>query len=190
MSRSVLGLDLATVSGWALLEERDGEWLPMHFDTIDTSPRSKDEPEGMRYVRFRNGLVDVLERFPNLNAIGIEQTFSQGFRPAQILYGMTAIALVALEDLSLPYAWVHPQKWQTSLCGAPLRWLSTKEARETLSKGERTRRRKTLIRESLNGVGAIEPGTTIAENEADAIGVALWLVENALVEPDQVGLGL
>lgn len=180
--RRILGLDLATVSGWAVLELHSSGWLPLRFGTIDAKSK-KDDPEGVRYARFRDGLSDLLDAYPEIEAVGIEQTFSQGFRPAQILYGMTAVALVELEDRRLPYAWVHPQKWQNALGGTPLRWLGTKEARETLSKGERTKKRKSIIRESLNGIGAIEPGTTIRENEADAIGVALWLAENALVDP-------
>lgn len=186
MSRRVLGLDLATASGWVVLEQHASGWYVRDVGTIDATPESKDEPEGVRFYRFRAGLDRVFDSYSvpgsPIEAVGIEQTFSQGYRSAQVLFGIAAVAMVELEDRKVPYTFVHSETWQANLVGAPLRELRTKDYIARTTKTERTRKRKSLIRESLNGWAGIEPGTTLGENEADALGVARWLIENALVD--------
>lgn len=94
----VLGLDIATHTGWARVE---GESI--RTGVLDCSPRTKDEPEGMRYRRLAEGLPSLLE---GVTTVVIEQPFSRGMRTSQVLGGLVAVALVQLEGLRLDYAFV------------------------------------------------------------------------------------
>jgi hypothetical protein len=70
---------------------------------LDCAPTSKDEPEGVRYRRLAERLPAVLER---ADTVVIERTYSRGRRTAEVLNGLTAVALVTCEGLGLEYAFV------------------------------------------------------------------------------------
>lgn len=95
----VLGLDVATVSGWC---RYDGSRYVT--GTVDCSPLSRDEPEGIRFHRFSRA---VRYLFSDVRAVVIERTYSKGSRTAEILNGLTAIALAEIETRGLEYAFVH-----------------------------------------------------------------------------------
>ena len=98
MTSAVLGLDIASRTGWC---RYDGG----RFETgvIDCAPKGQGEPEGVRFRRFAQRLPQVLD---GAGAVVIERTYSRGKRTAEILNGLTAIALVQCEDLGLEYAFV------------------------------------------------------------------------------------
>ena len=94
----VVGLDIATVTGWAGF---DGATFTT--GVLDCTPLTNSEPEGCRFLRFAEQLPAVLE---GAGAVVIERTYSRGKRTAEILNGLTAIALVACERLGIEYAFV------------------------------------------------------------------------------------
>ena len=97
-STVVVGLDIATRTGWC-------RWDGERFRTgvIDCSPATADEPEGVRYLKLAERLPAVLE---GVQAVVIERTYSKGKRTAEVLNGLTAVALVACEALGVDYAFV------------------------------------------------------------------------------------
>ena len=94
----VVGLDIATRTGWC-------RWDGERFRTgvIDCSPATADEPEGVRFLKLAERLPSVLE---GVQAVVIERTYSKGKRTAEVLNGLTAVALVACETLGVDYAFV------------------------------------------------------------------------------------
>lgn len=98
MKAVVLGLDIATRTGWARV---DGEHV--RTGVVDCSPRSRGEPEGVRYRRLAEGLESVLE---GVAAVILEQPFSKSKRTATVLGGLTAVVLVRLEGLGVEYVFV------------------------------------------------------------------------------------
>ncbi len=98
MSTVVVGLDIATRTGWC-------RWDGERFRTgvIDCSPATSDEPEGVRFLKLAERLPPVLE---GVQAVVIERTYSKGKRTAEVLNGLTAVALVACERWGIEYAFV------------------------------------------------------------------------------------
>jgi hypothetical protein len=94
----VLGLDIATRTGWCRYD--GSEYVT---GMLDVSPEARDEPEGARFLRFRRGIHYLLA---DVDAVVIERTFSKGSRTAEILNGLTAIALAEIEERGLEYAFV------------------------------------------------------------------------------------
>ena len=161
----VLGLDLATVSGWSHIEVRGMEWVPIRWGRMDCSPPPKsDEPEGVRFRRLADALPRILK---GVDAAAIEQTFSSPKmkRAGEILNGLVAVALVELERHGIEYIFVPPAKWKAHLM----------LGRTRVVKGAHTKRE---VREALNGwAGVIEPGTSLKEDEADALGIGKWFTD-------------
>lgn len=105
----IVGLDIATKTGWCLLIEPGGA----SWGTLDVTPESKDEPEGVRFRRFADRIGSIVR---SADAVIIERTYSRGKRTAEILNGLTAVALVELERQGIEYAFVdasHLKKWAT-----------------------------------------------------------------------------
>ena len=98
MNTVILGLDIATCTGWC-------RWDGERFRTgvIDCTPATPDEPEGVRFLRLSERLPSVLE---GIQAVVIERTYSKGKRTAEVLNGLTAVALVACERRGIEYAFV------------------------------------------------------------------------------------
>jgi hypothetical protein len=98
----VLGLDIATHTGWC---RYDGQQYVT--GVIDCSPESKDEPEGMRYLRMSRAIHYLIG---DIDAAIIERTYSKGKRTAEVLNGLTAIVLVELDRRGIEYAFVDASK--------------------------------------------------------------------------------
>ena len=98
MTISVVGLDIASRTGWC---RYDG----VSFETgvIDCAPKDRGEPEGVRFRKFAEQLPEVLE---GAGAVVIERTYSKGKRTAEVLNGLTSVALVECERRGLEYAFV------------------------------------------------------------------------------------
>jgi Holliday junction resolvasome RuvABC endonuclease subunit len=70
MSKAVLALDLATVTGWAVLRP-DGK---VESGT-ETFAHKATEP-GRRFARFSDWLRCAFDRYPNIRRIAVEKAFS------------------------------------------------------------------------------------------------------------------
>ena len=98
MTRSVVvGLDIATVTGWA------GFGATFTTGVIDCTTSSQAELEGVHFRKFAEQLPEVLK---GAGAVVIERTYSRGKRTAEILNGLTAVALVQCEARGLEYCFV------------------------------------------------------------------------------------
>ena len=93
----VVGLDVATVTGWCRLEH-----CRYRTGLIDCTPVSEHEPEGLRFRRLADALPEILE---GADAVIFERTYSRGARVAEILNGLTAVALLVCEEYGVDYAW-------------------------------------------------------------------------------------
>lgn len=158
----VLALDVATKTGWCVLSDASGTWEIDGIGTIDVSPE-KDEPEGVRYWRFRDELRGVLDLYGDPDAVALEQPFSRSMRAAQVMAGLTAVALVELEASDLSYVFVSPGVWKKHVTGNGAV-------------------KKPGVRAALNGWAGIDPGSVITLDESDALGIGKWLIDCALVE--------
>ena len=100
MTRSVVvGLDIATVTGWARF---DGATFTT--GVIDCTTSSQAELEGVHFRKFAEQLPEVLK---GAGAVVIERTYSRGKRTAEVLNGLTSVALVECERRGLEYAFVN-----------------------------------------------------------------------------------
>lgn len=95
----ILGLDIATKTGWC-------RWDGQEYFTgvLDCSPTEKNEPDGARFVRMQRGMHYLLA---SVDACVIERTYSKGSRTAEVLNGLTAIALSVMELRGIEYAFVN-----------------------------------------------------------------------------------
>lgn len=174
----ILGFDVATVTGWALIEAarpgeelvgglRDGETGLVEYGCFSVAPEGGEEPEGVRYARFAEAVRGVLGRRIwslsrgrlSIDAVGIEQPFSRNYRTAQILYGLTAVLLVELEAGGLEYDFVPASTLKA--------WAVPK------TPGRRGLATKGDMRTALEGW--LPPGMDPGPDETDAIHVARWL---------------
>lgn len=144
----VVGLDVATRCGWARWS--DGEWTT---GVVDCSPRSKNEPDGMRFTRLADALPGIIA---GANAVILEQPYSRGSRTKQVLGGLLAVALVAVERVGCDYSFVHPSAVKTAATG------KGRASKEEVVAGIRER----------TGLGGL------SDDEADAVGVVLHGLEH------------
>ena len=140
MSR-VIGLDIATKTGWCV-------WDGHEYVTgvIDLSP-TKNEPEGVRFLKAHRAYRYLLS---DVDAAVIERTYSRGKRTAEILNGLTAIALSVLEESGTEYAFVDA----TSL--------------KKFATGKGTAKKPDMVREAQRTLRS----DNLTDDEADAF----WLV--------------
>jgi len=67
----ILAIDPATISGWALSKEIYGTWN-LHTRT--------DESWGMKLIRFRSKLTEILEAYPEIKVIAYERPAGRNTR--------------------------------------------------------------------------------------------------------------
>lgn len=93
----ILGIDPGTKCGWAVL--RDGERIAS--GVWDLAPR-RHEGGGMRFLRFRNYLREVLSY--EVDAVGYEEVRRHmGVDAAHIYGGIVAALTSELEEREIPY---------------------------------------------------------------------------------------
>lgn len=149
-------MDIATTTGWCVL---DGDRYTVgHFDV---KPKSKDEPEGVRYYRMMEHTERLLDAYPQVRAVGLEQPFTQRRRTATLLGGLAAAVLIVLTRRDLEYVFIHP----TSLKA----WAARRGAAQVKDRrGDVILKSKDAMREA-----AVEAlGRDVTHDEADAY----WLV--------------
>lgn len=107
----ILGLDIATKTGWALLTPAQ---LVTGVLDMNEPTKASQEPEGVRFRRLADRLYGLLDG--QITAVGIEEAYSQGYRTAHVLGGLTAAVLVELERAEIEYSWAPAntlKKWAT-----------------------------------------------------------------------------
>lgn len=149
--RVLVGLDIATRTGWARWEE--GTWST---GVLDCTPEVKDEPDGMRFARFADRLPPLLR---GVDAVLMEQPFSRGARTAQVLGGLIAVALVECERARVEYVFVHPAEAKAAATG----------------KGRASKD------EVIAGVERLTGLVGLSHDEADAVAVILHALEHLMV---------
>jgi len=101
----IVGLDIATVTGWCKWEDLDHNrtLIPLvETGEVNCKPK-KSDPEGMRYAKLSREVREIVE---GADAVAIEQPFSKSMRTATVLGGLVAVTLVHLEELEIPYVFV------------------------------------------------------------------------------------
>lgn len=101
----VLALDLATHTGWAL-RARDGSVT----SGVQVFDLKRGESAGMRFLRFRRWLNEVLDTscgFTGAGVIAYEQAHHRGGHATAVGVGLTTIALEVAADRGLEVTSVH-----------------------------------------------------------------------------------
>lgn len=105
---SVLALDLGTKTGWCADPIAHGVW--------DLKP-GRFEGGGMRFVRFRRNLNDVL-KLGDLSQVVFEEVRAhKGVDAAHVYGGLTATLQAWCEDAAIPYAAVPVGTIKKFWCG-------------------------------------------------------------------------
>lgn len=100
----VLGIDLGTSCGWAILDPR-GQRIAS--GTWDLSSR-RHEGGGMRFLRFRALVIELITRMASsgtpLQAVGYEEVVRHiGTDAAHVYGGLLAMLSAVLEERGVPY---------------------------------------------------------------------------------------
>lgn len=156
----VLALDVATRTGWCVLSDASGAWEIDGIGVWDVTPE-KGEPMGVRFHSFRIDLCNTLALYGPIDAVAIEDNHSRSFYAAKLQGGFLAVALLELEARGIDYALPTVGEWKKHLTG----------------KGNT---KKPGVRRALNGRLGLNPGSPLTEDEADAVGIGLWLIETSL----------
>ena len=139
----ILALDVATHCGWAVSHEIYGVW--------DLSPK-RDESAGMRLIRFRYKLKEVIEK-EKINLVVFERPGGRHVGAVIVHSELQGQVKVVCEDLSIPY-----------------RGYSSQEIKK-FATGKGNANKVAMIDAAKDKLGY--PGKN--DNEADA----LWLLELA-----------
>ena len=110
----ILALDQATRCGWAVVND-DGTVLDSGVWDLADKHRG-GESRGMRYIRFRHMLDEVLNRWTRINLLCHEQTLLRGGAATEVANGLKALILMAGEVYGLDVTCVHTtelKKWAT-----------------------------------------------------------------------------
>lgn len=153
--KGVLSLDLATTTGWAL-RTRDGL---IHSGSESFKPASRFEGGGMRFLRFKRWLTDV-KGPEGLDLVFFEEVRRHmGVDAAHIYGGLMAHLTAWCEHHQIPYS------------GVPVGTIK----RHATGKGNADKRG---MLEAARARGY----TPIDDNEADALCLLHWALENGGVE--------
>jgi Holliday junction resolvasome RuvABC endonuclease subunit len=147
---AMLALDLGTSCGYAVLPPGGS----VISGTIDLKSR-RFEGGGMRYLRFRRQLDEMLATYGRFHQIVFEEVRRhQGVDAAHVYGGLLAILATWAEERSIPFEGVPVGTWKKSL---------TKNGNAS----------KQLVKETVCRLGFPVEGF----DEADAVGILLWAEE-------------
>jgi crossover junction endodeoxyribonuclease RuvC len=106
---AILALDLGTHAGWAVSLEngsiRSGEW--------NLGRRSPSEGAGLRFLRFKQALIQFRKGTPHIGQVVYEEVmfsggkFAQSQTAAQLFGGWRAILTSWCETHEIPYQGIH-----------------------------------------------------------------------------------
>lgn len=95
----MLGIDPGTACGWAVVV--DGRWVAA--GVWDLKPR-RHEGGGMRYLRARRYLREVIEEMGGLDAVAYEEVRRHaGTSAAHVYGGIVAVIAAECEEQGIPY---------------------------------------------------------------------------------------
>lgn len=149
----ILALDQATTTGWAAVNDT-GEVLASGVWKL-ADPKRTGESRGMRYIRFRRHLIDMLSTCFDRGSIKMichEQTLLRGGAATEIANGLKALILEAAAEIGVEVSCVHTTE---------LKHFATGNGR-----AEKSDMIDACFR--LSGVSPRD------DNEADAILIGLW----------------
>lgn len=151
MSQVVVGVDPGTSCGWAVLDE-DGRRLGS--GTWDLSAR-RHEGGGMRFVRVRHHLEELLDAWPDQRIAYEEVRRHLGTDAAHVYGGIVAVVGSHAEEWRLPYV------------GVPVGTL------KKLATGRGNASKRDMV-DAANE--RWKPHVVVEDDEADALFVALAAV--------------
>lgn len=156
------GLDLATVTGWAVPLDGTivvGEW---DFTPKPATKKRPPEPEGVRYRKLFDALHALLDRYPHVRGFAIEQPFSKSRRGSEVLSGLIAAAEIVFETRGIEYVFVDASTLK--------KFGRIASAEVKAAKGEE--------KEAMRLVAAAHLGVTLTDNEADAWWCRRWYLDS------------
>ena len=149
---ALLALDLGTACGYAVLPPSG----TVISGTIDLKPR-RYEGGGMRYVRFRRILDEMLASYGHFRQIAFEEVRRhQGVDAAHVYGGLLAIMAAWAEERSVPFEGIPVGTWKKSL-------------------GIKGNADKATVRQTIERLGF----PVASFDEADAVGILLCALERA-----------
>nr|BDD46858.1 hypothetical protein 22 [bacterium] len=152
---TILTIDLGTTTGWAV---RSSDGL-ITSGTISFKP-SRWHGGGMKFLRFKNWLKEIYGSLGNLDAVYFEEVRRHiGVDAAHAYGGFMAYLSAWCEEQEIPYQ------------GVPVGSIKKHIA------GKGNANKKAVI-DAVKRMGH-EPAD---DNEADAIALLYWVLDNAMVE--------
>ncbi len=154
-----LALDIATNTGWCLGEtdpvKNEVKWVSS--GTVNFTPK-RGEGKGMRFLRFRRWLYDMIDEFkPDL--LAYEQSHHRGGPATEVGVGLTTIVIEVGDEKDIPYCTVRTSTLKKFATG----------------KGNAG---KPEMIAAANALGGKFPSECSGDDEADAIHIFRWALEN------------
>jgi Holliday junction resolvasome RuvABC endonuclease subunit len=146
---NILGLDIATNTGFCIGEAHRGERIWLSSGEVNFKPR-RGEGKGMRFVRFRKWLREMLDDFQP-DVVVYEQAHMRGGAATEALVGLTTLVIEMCDEWKIDYVSVHTGELKRFATG----------------KGNSGKA------EMVDAARAIVP-TCEGDDEADAIHAFLW----------------
>lgn len=144
---AVLALDFGSATGWAV--NGAGQ---MHSGVWQIAPRRGESP-GMRYIRLRRQLNELLAAYPNIGILFYEQAHHRGGAATEYAAGCVATAQAWCAEHRIEHASVH----------------SATIKRHATGKGNAN---KDAVLGAVRGWGY----APVDDNEADALALLHWAI--------------
>ena len=164
----ILGLDLGTITGWAVDTcEPDGAVS----GTWDLSPQ-RAESRGFRYIRLRALLNACRDAFPDLKLVCFEQAHHRDSHTTEIAYGLAATVQTWAAEIGIEVA-------------PPLHSATIKK----FAAGSGRASKEDVIAAARKRWHLTSSGAACAD-EADALWLLAWAKEKWAREPARGGRGV
>jgi len=155
----ILGLDFGGTTGWAVVGA-DG---PVAFGTWDIAPR-RGESHGVRYLRLRGYLLELLAAFPDVRLAVYEQSHHRGGPATEYAAGCVSTLQGLLEERRqagrpIDEAVVHTATLKKHAAG-----------RGNADKAE-------MIAAAAERLASRQTRGLVNEHSADALHVAFWALD-------------
>ncbi len=101
----ILGLDPGSSCGWAV---HDGERI-IASGVWNLAPRRGDSP-GVRYLKLRRRLGDVLDKYPQLELVAVEQAHHRGGAATEYAVGIVTHVQSWCAEVGLEHVAIHSSR--------------------------------------------------------------------------------
>jgi len=109
--RTILALDCATKTGWAVYQRyySDGGFLTQdYFSGMQDFSKRRGESNGIMFLRFRKWLHEMKDKFDgSIDLVIYERAHHRGGAPTEIGYGLTGIVQAFAAEIGAEYDAVH-----------------------------------------------------------------------------------